>query len=285
MIPKSLTIYASFIRQVGLFKWATRYVHLQLRKRLFKRDSQLRLPTGSVMVLPRHSRSSTEVFVTDANIDWGSEALFARFADPARDFIDIGAHVGYYSCYLSPRVRCAYAFEPDPRNVPSLRNNALRATNIEVIEAAVSSRNGVASFAMAASSELSSLQGIERSAAVQVTVTTIDAFVAAHPKVDAALIKTDVEGHDLDALQGMHAVVALQQPLILSECSCTHELCDLCFRWDYKIFAFTRQQLAAKARLREVVGLDSHQPLYKMLFLVPPRLASIFCELVASGSL
>ena len=42
-----------------------------------------------MIILPRQSQSATEVYVTHANVDWGAEALFARFADRDRDFIDI----------------------------------------------------------------------------------------------------------------------------------------------------------------------------------------------------
>ena len=57
--------------------------------------------------------------------------------------MDIAAHIGYYSAYLSPRVRRVYAFERNPRNFRSLHVNALAAGNIEVVEMAVSSHDGV----------------------------------------------------------------------------------------------------------------------------------------------
>ncbi len=46
-----------FIRAVGPFKWFTRYSWLLPRKRILKVDSRLRLPTGTCMVIPRHSRN------------------------------------------------------------------------------------------------------------------------------------------------------------------------------------------------------------------------------------
>ena len=237
------------------------------------------------MVLPRYSQSSTEVYVTNADTDWGSEALFVGFANPHRDFLDIGAHVGYYSCYLSPRVRRVYAFEPDPRNIPSLRFNALMAGNIEVIEAAVSSHDGTAALRVGKGPEVSSLQAAGAGeTSIGVNVMTVDTFVAARPGVDVALIKTDVEGHDLEVLRGMQAVVDRHQSLILSECSYTPELRDLCDRWHYRIFAFMRGRLTANACLREMLGPASQQSLYKMLFLVPPHLAPSFSKLASNAS-
>jgi hypothetical protein len=86
-------INTKFIRQVGPFKWATRYAWLQFRKRILKRDGLMRLPTGSTLILPRQSASATEAYVTNANMDWGAEELFAQFSDPSLDFVDIGAHM------------------------------------------------------------------------------------------------------------------------------------------------------------------------------------------------
>lgn len=78
-----------FIQQVGPFRWALRYGTLQFRKRVLKRDSELRLPTGAKIMLPRQSQNATEIYVTKADTDWGAETIFVQFADSERDFFDI----------------------------------------------------------------------------------------------------------------------------------------------------------------------------------------------------
>src|SRR5882757_2022105 len=114
----------NFIREVGPLAWTMRYGSLQFRKRILKKDSYQRLPTGMRIQLPRQSRTSTEIYVTNADVDWGAEALFTQFADENRDFLDIGSHIGYYAAYLSPCVRCVYAFEPNAKNTAGLSKNA-----------------------------------------------------------------------------------------------------------------------------------------------------------------
>ena len=74
-----------FIRYVGPLRWTLRYSLLQFHKRILRTDSKLRLPTGLRIILPRQSATSTEIYVTNAHMDWGSEALFAQFADPQRE--------------------------------------------------------------------------------------------------------------------------------------------------------------------------------------------------------
>jgi FkbM family methyltransferase len=274
------------IRSVGPFKWFTRYSWLSFRKHILKIDSRLRLPTGTSMVIPRHSRSSTEVYVTNADMDWGSEALFAKFADPNRDFLDIGAHVGYYSSYLSSRVRKVYAFEPFPRNIHSLHRNAQLAGNVEVIENAVSSSNGTATYTIRQSSERSSR--VANSAdgssftSIAVKFTTIDTFAAEHPGIDVALIKTDAEEFDIEALRGAEDIVVSNQPLILSECGYNHLSRNLCARWNYRAFAYTRDRTTLKISFMEFNSRDFEKHWHKMLFLVPAHLAPAFSQLIAN---
>jgi FkbM family methyltransferase len=268
----------AFIRQVGALQWALRYSTLQFRKRILRRDSELRLPTGSKMILPRQSRTSTEIYVTNANMDWGSETILVRFADPKRDFLDIGSHIGYYAAYLAPRVRCAYAFEPDPRNLPALHENARLATNIRVIEMAVSSPDGAGNFFPGANSSIGSLESI-RGAPIRVAVTTVDTFVAHHPAIDEGLIKTDIDAHDLEVLRGMEGGVAKFQPLILTECELSAELAELCSNWRYKLYSNVRNRQTQRTQFREIHGEEAGRHWSKMLFLVPEVLQPDFAKL------
>lgn len=264
----------TFVRQVGFVPWALRYSSRQFQKRVLRRDSRLRLPTGSWIILPTQSASATEVYVTNANIDWGSEALFASFANAGRDFLDIGAHIGYYATYLSPCVRRVYAFEPDQRNVPALRKNALQTGNIEIVESAVSSFDGAACFYAGAGSAVASLENIGGPSR-DVTVTTIDTFVASRPDLNVCLIKIDVEGHDLQVLYGMQGTIAGHQPLVLTECEYSSDLRDLCDRWSYNIFAFACDRKTLKVRFQKLC--PNRDPLWtKMLFLVPRHLRTSF---------
>jgi FkbM family methyltransferase len=265
-----------FIRQVGLFRWLKRYTWLQFAKRVLRRDTRMLLPTGSRIVLPRQSQSATEVYVTTANTDWGSEALFAQFADRNRDFIDVGAHIGYYSAYLSPLIRRGYAFEPDPRNIPFLQINARLAGNIDIVQMAVSSQTGHRQLQVGGESAVSSLEGTGRKT-IDTPVITIDDFMAARPTIDAALIKTDLEGHDLEALRGMRATVERCRPLILTECNNSAALLNLCIEWRYSIFAYRRDRRTLKLNFQQLSSAEELQESwYKMLFLVPDCLVVQF---------
>jgi FkbM family methyltransferase len=237
------------------------------------------LPTGLRIALPRYSGSSTEIYVTNANTDWGAEAIFARFADPARDMLDIGSHIGYYAVYLAPLVRRAYAFEPCPDNLPYLRKNATLASNIEVVEMAVSSSDGEANFFPGQGSAVGSLEDVGGKA-VRVAVTSIDSFIKSRSEINPGLIKTDIEGHDFKALEGMRDTVKKFQPLILTEVRLSPELLLLCSGWNYRIFGPVCDRQTNRTRFSDFSGENSDNDWYKMIFLVPQSLQAAFAELV-----
>ncbi|MGH9586848.1 MAG: FkbM family methyltransferase [Acidobacteriaceae bacterium] len=222
------------------------------------------------------------VFITNANIDWGSEALLARYADRERDFFDLGANIGYYAAYFSPLVRRSYAFEPDVRNYPGLRKNASLSPNIEIIEAAVSSRNGTAELFPGSRAAVSSLERIDGVRPVSVRVTTIDSFVAEHPGINPCLVKIDIEDHDIQALRGMEKTITEFQPLILTECELNSELWSLCGRWKYEIYGFVRDRKTLKTCFRHFPPAGGTEEWTNMLFLVPQALNLEFASLAAA---
>ncbi|MGD0443397.1 MAG: FkbM family methyltransferase [Edaphobacter sp.] len=271
----------TFVRQVGPFSWLLRNCNRQFHKRVLRRDMTMKLPTGLRMILPLASHSASEAYVTGANTDWGSEAVFAKFADAGRDCLDVGAHIGYYSAYLSPLVRRVYAFEPSLENLRNLRKNAAIAGNIEVLDLAVSSYEGKATFYMGSGSAVGSLNDVGGEM-TEVSVTTIDSFAAAHPALDVALIKIDVEGQDIEVLRGMQKTVANYQPLILTECDYSSDLVALCRRWNYGIFAFACDRKTLDTRFEQMRAVNADD-WCKMLFLVPARLKLDFELLTKTG--
>ena len=215
--------------------------------------------------------------MTKAHIDWGAEELCAQFASRDGDFMDIGAHIGYYSMYMQPLVRRVYAFEPDPRNLPDLRRNAASVSNIEVVPLAVSSRCETAQFYIGGDSTLSTLEAIEGET-IEVQTTTIDDSVASRPGIKPTLFKIDAEGHDFEVLLGMRGTVAAHQPLLLIECN-SGELLDLCDEWQYSIFAFTCDRETFKMTFRQLRSLEDFQNHWtNMLFLTPRHLRATFVD-------
>jgi len=129
--------------------------------------------------------------------------------------IDIGAHVGYYTLLAAKLVGPTgkvYAFEPEPGNHSTLQKNIQlnNYQNIVATRIAVSDRRGRASMYLTSldSGRHSLFQhGLPKLGSTQVETTTLDWFLESQdaPRVD--LIKIDVEGAEVDVLDGMHQLL------------------------------------------------------------------------------
>jgi len=270
-----------FMRDIGTAKWAYRTFLRQFSKRILRRDNLLLLPTGLEIRLPRNNHFGSEVFVTNADVDWGAEALFVRFLDPTGAFLDVGSHIGYYSLYVLPKVAHVYAFEPDPRNLPILESNLGRYANATIVKKAVSSTNGSARFVLQSESAISHLHrcGENPGELIQVETVTLDSFTD-QMKWKVTGIKIDVEGFDLDVLKGAAKLMLRDSPLVLTEAQTSAELYDLVARNNYSIYAFTRDPNTRRVALQRV-GSNAVS-LTKMLFLVPGRLKRDFDAIARS---
>ncbi len=273
-----------FIREVGTVRWIWRTVLRQTSKRILRKDNSITLPTGLRMTLPRSSKFASEVFITRCNVDWGSEALFARHLDTKGVVLDVGANIGYYSVYVLPLVFAVHAFEPDPTAGEILRKN-LRACHLSahVHQVAVSNWHGETQFVVERDSEISHLaEPTDESDTNRrsVEVTTIDHFVAER-ELSITGIKIDVEGADFQVLQGSMDTLQRHSPLVLAETSAEDRLFHLLQPLQYRVFAFVKQANHRGFHFQEIIaGFNLRS---KMLFLVPPRLHPSFQALASTG--
>lgn len=131
--------------------------------------------------------------------------------------IDIGANIGYVTLIMAELVRPSgriYAFEPEPRNFKILDQN------IEIngysdfctpYQIGISNRNGVAKFYVSDMSNLSSMvSGKHVRRSIEVEVRTLDDFMK--DKDSPNFIKMDIEGHEVEALEGMYQTLRNAEP-------------------------------------------------------------------------
>jgi FkbM family methyltransferase len=268
------------MREVGPLRWVWRTAVRQYYKRIVKRDHAMQLPTGEWMNLPIQDHFASEAFITSCDVDWGSEALLASLLNRKGAFLDVGAHIGYYSLYMRPLVREIYCFEPDPRVCALLENNVRDMDNVLVIPWAVGAAKGRARFTLERDAEISHLSAAGEDAANQIVVevVTIDDFVRSRGLTVEA-IKIDVEGHDLEVIRGALGVLKEQQPLVLTEARPDAKLFELARFVAYRVFAFVRHPRTRKKWMAELFADQPIPEETKMLFLVPQRLAAEFIRL------
>lgn len=146
------------------------------------------------------------------------EEAYARVLGPSSNCVDVGAHLGFQlSRYLhyAPQGRHA-AFEPVPRKATWLRR---KFPEVTIHQAAVGNAPGTSSFFI--DGQASAYSGLSRGREQVATLEEIKVQllrlddVFAHAHVD--LLKIDVEGYELAALQGAADVLARCRPFVVFE--------------------------------------------------------------------
>lgn len=148
-----------------------------------------------------------------------------RWLRPGMTVVDAGAHVGYYTLLASSQVGPAgrvIAFEPHPVLGEVLRRNVQRArgANVTVVPQALGRAAGTAHLVLHTSDNYgaSSLRPDDSTAhrpRVPVQVTTLDEHLAraGGPRVD--VLKLDVEGAELDVIDGARRTLAANPGIML----------------------------------------------------------------------
>lgn len=151
--------------------------------------------------------------------------LLSRFASPAeRNFLDIGANIGYFSCLMGRLAGPSgkvLAVEPEPRNLDLLNQN-LKLNGIEnvaVRACALGAQPGSARLGLYKPSNRGrhSIVDAEARTSIEVPVRTLDEIVSASSLQNAtwALMKMDVEGYEGFVLQGARETLPRVETLVM----------------------------------------------------------------------
>ena len=142
--------------------------------------------------------------------------------------LDIGAHRGIYSYWMSKAVGpqgSVFAFEPQPECVVHLEKvkTEFQLANLKIVPQGLSENKGTLplwrEYPESGSSSMESLADAKqgRYEAIAASVTTLDDFFLSKD-VRPALIKCDVEGHELSVFLGGKTLLEKYHPDILFEC-------------------------------------------------------------------
>ena len=180
---------------------------------------------------------------THASIRWKKQRLepgiselvtkIAKELDIQNDqgwFFDVGANVGMYSWEVrevSP-LRKILAFEPDPENIKLLEKtlNGANFENIEIYKFALSNQLAEISFfqdtltsatGCVAGKEKPWIEQYLNSSANEIRVKTETLDSVVRQDRIPSLIKIDVEGHEIEVLQGGRNTLSKAKPLLIIE--------------------------------------------------------------------
>ena len=184
-------------------------------------------------------------------------SYLGKVVPPDAVTVDVGANCGLYTHRLARLSRQVHAFEPSQEMARLLRRTC--ASNVSVHEIALSDHAGEADLFIPQGENglvhgLASLEPRMNSPAEQVVsapvpVARLDAVV----RQDVAFVKIDVEGHELNVLNGAVGLLESSQPVFLVEAEDRHRAAAT-----RSVFEFFRSKSYRGFFLRndEVVAVD-----------------------------
>ncbi len=146
--------------------------------------------------------------------------LLTKLLEPGQTFIDCGANVGIWSLVAASVVQPSgkiYAFEPNPSTFKKLSDNVSLAKykkNINLISSAVGNEQKSMSFHCDAAHNISHITNSPDLNSIRVSVVTIDSVLETNIVHG---IKIDVEGFELECLQGAESTLKKYSPWLCVE--------------------------------------------------------------------
>ena len=157
-------------------------------------------------------------FYDKKNLEFLQDIVFPKLK--SRDvFLDIGANIGNHSVFCADNFNEIYAFEPNLRTFKILEANAMLKNNIQVFNIGLSNKkhSQTASFDTGNLGSASLVHAGSDSLTVQFNLDCFDQLdlLSKDRKID--FIKIDVEGFELQALQGCERTLLAHKPVIAME--------------------------------------------------------------------
>jgi FkbM family methyltransferase len=171
--------------------------------------------------------------LSDASADYSSglnelpvqEAL-RRLLAPGDVFFDVGSNVGFFSLLAAREVGptgSVHAFEPIAQIAEAVRRNAARngLDNVTVHAVAVSDMDGQADLLLAEHPGGATLSHADAppdlAGSATVPVVSLDGLVGTGRAPVPNVVKIDVEGAEMEVLDGMRAVLTAHRPHLVCE--------------------------------------------------------------------
>ncbi|HXT16804.1 MAG TPA: FkbM family methyltransferase [Gemmatimonadaceae bacterium] len=155
------------------------------------------------------------------------QRLFARLVSPGDTVIDVGANIGFFTLIAARLVGpkgCVIAVEASSDNASRIRANAHANgfMHVTVRSEAAAASDGTAEFLVSADPTLGRLASISPTTNMQIGVTRVptralDSLFAEGVLAPPNLMKIDVEGAEVDVLEGARRLIASARPVLLVE--------------------------------------------------------------------
>jgi FkbM family methyltransferase len=225
-----------------------RYAMRLTRGLVFKRKLPVEFTKAPILV--SSDGGLRYLFKRTRNIDPALLHLAVEFGKQESTVWDIGANLGYFTFAVAARIGAkgqVLAIEPDPWLVALLRRSASiqpqTSAAVDVIPAAAANRLDIRTFYVSdfarSTSHLKGFGGplasVARSEQNVLTV-SLDWLAERYPAPQ--LLKIDVEGAEVEVLQGALDLISTNRPIVICEVSSenTRDFLSIMKRLNYKLY-------------------------------------------------
>ena len=148
------------------------------------------------------------------------EQYFLKIMDPDKICLDLGANLGNHALSFSPYFKHVHAFEPNKRTFKLLSYNVGLESNISAHNFGASNKNAIykATERIGNQGASSIIQAGEQEIDyIEYDCRILDDYLPSEVINKIGFVKIDVEGHELQALQGIIRILERSSPLIAFE--------------------------------------------------------------------
>lgn len=173
--------------------------------------------------------------------------------------IDLGANIGYVTLLMASLAKSVHAIEPDPKNLELLRHNVSMNgydDKVTIYGQGISNFSGYRSFHVGRASNLGGMTKTKNTTneSIKVRVQTLADLCRTNHFLPN-LIKMDIEGHEVEVLQGFHSLAQDEFP-----CKIVMELHPTEYNEDHSLEQQFRKLLRNGFRTAYVVSAGVPQP-------------------------
>ena len=168
------------------------------------------------LLLPERDRVITPTLLDTGVWEPLETDFFWSLLGPGQTFVDLGAHVGYFTLLAADQVGptgTVIAFEPEPRNLALLYANvrAHGRRNVRIVPFAAHRTRGWMSLEL--NEDNRGAHRLVEAGPTEVVVRCVRPDDVLPPRVD--VVKIDVQGYDHDAVAGLEATIAANPDLVI----------------------------------------------------------------------
>jgi FkbM family methyltransferase len=190
--------------------------------------------------------------------------LIKKFTDKSKEAIDIGVYRGVYSYELAKYFKFVHAFEPNPLIFPYLSKNLTKVIkNLKLYDIALSDKSGEVNLRIPNRTKSLFKKNVEELYKLGcATIHNENVFNKYHQfnvkknKLDNLIksknigfIKIDVEGHELEVINGARKLIKENKPILLIEIETKHtkkninETINTINQYGYKSYFYENNEL------------------------------------------